>query len=449
MFFFQGCTLRYSFCRPLTQVECGILRGYTRRISSMLDYKQRLDWKSVCTLSNSPATEPLFPHLRNLRFVLANKNDTKHLLYMPFPSLTTLTLFFDGDLQVTLGSLESLCKLSPNVTKLMIHVRCSDLAFGECFFRNLCQWQNLRNVEYSGVPPDLNALGHVSCMPALTLFAFRLSSTIMDQITSSKSPLLVSNLRALTLAADFLEPISLFLLRCRLPAITDFSAFAETWLDKQDVSTFLTSVQTSGIEPTLQTLSLSQRHSSALGGDFQPVLGFEGLQPCMALSNLRRINFDLEWMVDLKDDDLLAFASTWPHLEYLTINVNWGWHTPGGITPNGLLQLLQTCQSLSRVALAIDTRGYTECDLSPGSLGFTLPSNFSINVVDSAIEEECVPAIAAFFASIAPSPNFSFHASPDSTVRRFIYRERWDDVYKLANEAVRQRFLVSRILVRV
>lgn len=76
-------------------------------------------------------------------------------------------------------------------------------------------------------------------------------------------------------------------------------------------------------------------------------------------------------------------------------------------SPNGLLQLLgQTCRSLSEIALAIDTRGYTDFRESLTSLGLTLPSSFSINVLGSLIEEESVPA--AFLATIAPCLEFSF-----------------------------------------
>ena len=54
----------------------------------------------------------------------------------------------------------------------------------------------------------------------------------------------------------------------------------------------------------------------------------------------------------------------------------------------------------------MDTRGYTERPSSLASHGLTLPPELAIDAVDSVIEEGAVPAIAAFFASIAPDPAF-------------------------------------------
>lgn len=113
------------------------------------------------------------------------------------------------------------------------------------------------------------------------------------------------------------------------------------------------------------------------------------------------------------------------------------WNTPRGyrITPDGLLKLLQKCQSLYKVAIAVDTRGYTE---SPEkglleSTGFTMPCVW-INVVDSAIEAESVPVLEAFFAW-TPFCAVDVHSLTCRSVRRpgwNAYKERWDEVYTRA-----------------
>ena len=164
------------------------------------------------------------------------------------------------------------------------------------------------------------------------------------------------------------------------------------------------------------------------------VLKFEDLQSCVALSNLRHIFLSLFWDVDLTNSELVTLASAWPHLEGLLINAQRGWNTPGGITPNRVVQLLQTCRSLSCVALAIDTRGYIEFRESPVTLALTLAPTFSINVLDSTIEEESVLAMAAFLAGIAPCLNFGFTVIDEND-----HAKRWYDVYGRANGALRQR----------
>ncbi|KAF8420959.1 hypothetical protein L210DRAFT_806203, partial [Boletus edulis BED1] len=75
------------------------------------------------------------------------------------------------------------------------------------------------------------------------------------------------------------------------------------------------------------------------------------LQPWMPLSNFRFISLAIEWVVNLSDSELLTWASAWPHLEHFLINERWGWNSQGGITPNGLLQLLQICPSLNKISL--------------------------------------------------------------------------------------------------
>ena len=47
---------------------------------------------------------------------------------------------------------------------------------------------------------------------------------------------------------------------------------------------------------------------------------------------------------------------------------------------------------------------------SPQLQGLTLPRTFSINILDSSIEQESVLAIATFFASIMSYSNFLFWA---------------------------------------
>ena len=154
----------------------------------------------------------------------------------------------------------------------------------------------------------------------------------------------------------------------------------------------------------------------------------------MALSNLRRIELNIGWIIDLTEGQVLTLASA---LEHFLINADWGWNSLGGITPDGLIQLLQTCRSLSGITLALDTRGYTEScpSQSPASLGLALPHRFSIDVVDSIIEAESVPAVAAFISGIAACCKSIFTFDSWDRVRmvalpdREEYVECWDDVH--------------------
>ncbi|KAF8550694.1 hypothetical protein OG21DRAFT_386347 [Imleria badia] len=431
-------TKRYSFRKSLTQIEWDILRSYTRRIRSLLDDGNILDWESVSIFLSPPTTEPLFPNLRHLHARRLTETKIKYLLYMPFPSLMSLDLSFTftkreypNSLQ---GSFELFFKFSPNIKRLRIFLSQPDIMFSNFFSTYICRWQSLETLDYFNITLDVDALAHLSRMPALS----QLSCT--PSATSPPAPLSFSNLHHLTLRSVFLYPISQFLSRTRLPAITDFSAYIECCPSKQCLYSFFASVQASAIGHTIEELQFEEGLGMQDGGEVTYVLGFEDLQPCTAFSNLRRIYLDLGWDVGLSDSELLTLALAWPHLEHLLINVEWGWNTPGGITPNGLLQLLQTCPSLSEIGLAIDTQGYTEFRESRASLGLIMSPTFSMDVLDSLIEDESVPAMAAFLAGISPCPNFSFraHQSIWFTEERPDHEARWYDAYNRANVALSQ-----------
>ncbi|KAG9316245.1 hypothetical protein JVU11DRAFT_2272 [Chiua virens] len=97
---------------------------------------------------------------------------------------------------------------------------------------------------------------------------------------------------------------------------------------------------------SITTLALFQHHSparSSPGSD--NVLVCDDLRPIMAFKCLRRLDFNLNWNVELSDDDLMELASAWHHLEIFLINREWGWRqTSHGITPDGIVRLLQTSQ---------------------------------------------------------------------------------------------------------
>lgn len=152
--------------------------------------------------------------------------------------------------------------------------------------------------------------------------------------------------------------------------------------------------------------------------------------------------------MDLKDSDLLELAYTCPQLSSLGINEPFGWRTPG-ITPTGLVRLLQQCPSLSRLCTALHTRGSTLHSQMQTSHRIPMrQSPFSMNVADSVIDLESIPAFTAFFADMFPllgqDKQFSFrswdsqwmcHRSPDS----IFYMERWGAVCRLAKQISLER----------
>ena len=408
----------------------------------MVDLCDLLNWESVGTFLNPPTTQPLFPNLRYLRASGLTEIKIKHFLCMPFPSLISLEVGYqreDASSRLQ-GSLESFSKFSPNLRRLTLDMHQLDITFINFFSSYICRWQDLHTVHCDRVPLDMDALAHLSRMPALT----RLRCMPSDTFPPFDSPIFLANLHDLSLYSESLDPISQLLSRVRLPAIVRFMAQVNCRPSNHAFSLFLAGVQASVIGNTIQALKFEDVDVSGMDDeedtedDPRPGLGFEDLQPYMAFSNLRRIDLELSWDVCLTDNELLTLTSAWPHLEQIFINEEQGWGMVSGITPNGLLHLLHKCRSLREIALTINTHGYTEFCKSRASLGSTLPSIFYIDVLESHIEAESVPAIAAFLAAIAPRPNFFFYAHDGLHGRRKDDDSKalWHEAYRRANLAL-------------
>ena len=174
-----------------------------------------------------------------------------------------------------------------------------------------------------------------------------------------------------------------------------------------------------------------------------PLLTLEDIHYFTAL-NLTSINIDLDWIVDLKDSDLVEIASLCQRLEHLIINENHRWRA-AGITPAGLAQFLQRCPSTLQLCIALDTRGYTSPPQIQTCGGSAPPNLITINVADSVIEAESVPALAASFADIFPLvAHGPFHFIYWSGWRMRcpdwgVYTKRWQDVCTLAQQKLPER----------
>ena len=303
----------------------------------------------------------------------------------------------------------------------------------------MCRWSNPQIVLCPQISLDMNALTHLSRTPGLTQLSFAPSATFSG---TPSDALLFSALYELKLFSDSLITILKLLAHLQLPAVKDFVVEIKNSPSRQNFTSFLAALQQSGVSDSITRLRLFQFQHPPENTQSAPVLAAGDLRSSMALGNLRHLILNLRWNVCLTDSDLLTLASAWPYLEQLFINDDWGWQTSGGITPDGLVCLLQTCPSIGQLALAIDTRNYTNIPpaRSPASLGLALPPSFFINVVDSVIDAASVPAIAAFFANIVPSTNFTLGAWGRRLNK--VYADHWIDVSFRAREAVAHRSVV-------
>lgn len=177
----------------------------------------------------------------------------------------------------------------------------------------------------------MDALVHLSRMPALTQLEFALSAILL----AADSPLSFSNLHKMRLQSKSLHPISHLLSLIRLPTITDFTARIDDCPSRRELVSLFAGVQTSNTSGTIKHLALNQSSSLRISVfHSEPLLlCFEDLLPCMTLGNLSCLTLDIGWNVGLTETNLLQLASAWSHLEMLFINESFGWNTLSGITP--------------------------------------------------------------------------------------------------------------------
>ena len=144
---------------------------------------------------------------------------TMPLLHLPLPSLAFLDVKFESPHSFQ-NSLASFPKFSPKLRRFFIRMPQLKDTFSKIGPNYICRWRNLCSLICPQVALDLNALAHLTQMPALTRLTFALSNTL----PASDSPHLFSNLHELTLHSKSLDPISrLFshlLSRKLLPTLT-------------------------------------------------------------------------------------------------------------------------------------------------------------------------------------------------------------------------------------
>jgi len=228
----------------------------------------------------------------------------------------------------------------------------------------------------------------------------------------------------------------------RLPSVESLAVYVDTCPTQHAFRSYLIDFQKICNHHSLLSLKVVQTRSPSYANPIERYqLTFEDFRPCMALDRLHYIDINIASSVHLTDHDLLELTSAWPHLECLLINEEWGWKTEGGVTPNGLLRLLQSHSSLQRFCLAMDTRGYAKFSQVPESAQIAelitrVP--LSVNVADSMIQPESVEALGIFFRKIMQpraAVTSAFWGTPVMADRldSEMMKRLWEDVFVKAH----------------
>ena len=220
-----------------------------RRIRPILDFRKGLNQKSFKTLANPPTTEPLFPNFRMLRGGYAKKYMS--LLHIPLPPLIFLSVE-PNDSQQFQNSIELFPKFSPNIRALLISAYQPEATPIQSEPSYIYRWQNLQSVICPELAFGADVILRFSCMSALTYLEFSLNAVLPP----SDPPLFFAHLVRLVLNSESLRPISRLLSHCRLPAITYLSALIDSCPSRQELSSFLDGIRTSGALQRLRVDSI-------------------------------------------------------------------------------------------------------------------------------------------------------------------------------------------------
>ncbi|KAF8548441.1 hypothetical protein OG21DRAFT_1501012 [Imleria badia] len=447
----------YSFSRKLNEAEWKTLRSYTRRVQFIHGFSTHLgslDDNSIRAVFNPPSSAPLFPNLRSLYW----RDITSFpVVHVAVPLLTSLTLhvhFYPGGGCLSRHFLDSAADLCPNIKQFRIYMS-RPHPLDETISRHVCRWTSLQVMGSHNVALNVDAITHLSSMSTLTRLSFTLSPKLADHITDLDSVFVFSHLAHLEIHSEFLASITGLLPHIQLPVVKGLVVKVWSSPSKQAVETYLTTIRNACPSDALTHLKLldtgdQMRNPIHLDPQAQHHLTLDVLLPCMYFVNLCGIHVNLKWCVNLTDVDLLALASASPRLEHLIINDMWGWRTEGGITLDGLLQLLRACPSLYDMCFAIDTPTYTQI---PEGLDVSFPARprLWMNVVDSDIHAADVPALVSVFTEAKLEPAV-FMAWSGTDMKHLAgaraARSLWETVYKQVKVAFTEESVAPETLDR-
>ena len=396
----------YSFKRRPNKTEWNILRSYTRRIwhiSGCANPDRWLDSDTLIAICSPPVTDPLFPNLRSLHWKGFKIIPAVHIAVS---SLTRLYLeFLQGDVPALKDFLDVVQSQCPNIKHYQI-----DIPRPHTFDKTICDHirhqTHLQEFRSHGVIFDAAMILHLSRIPTLARLSLVWIPDEPDWTFSSESAPVFSTLTHMEMGSQLLESVTILLSLTQLPVIEDLSVTFHACPSKEAFKSHLTTIRHTCSSVSLVTIKIRATLFSRFLSDVLIESGHRltlgDVRPCMAFVNLRHVHINLQWYVDLTDSDLLALASEWPRMHSLVINDRWGWRTTGGITLQGLLQLLQACRSLSELCIAIRTDSFVN-PVHGFETGFLAPPSLALSLADSPIRSVDVPALVDTFKTLGMS----------------------------------------------
>ncbi|EIW79225.1 hypothetical protein CONPUDRAFT_74704 [Coniophora puteana RWD-64-598 SS2] len=376
---------------------------------------------------------PVLPSLQHLYWKESGTSNHNLQFLGLFLSSTLMTLKINlGGLNPDSYSLPVFAPVPrkcPNITTLDIQGYGSTAAFMVMVSEIVCACKQLRSLKCDSLTPD--AWTHLGQLATLTSIRLLFDPT---QLPRTFPTLFFPNSESITLETQSPAVTSSLLLKEARPKIF---IFRTTYPDSQfafgqclPITTVLANLVNFCDKSLLESFTFylggNQPNFDSTHRSGEADLTIQYIDPVLNVINLRELNISVVGKVHLDNTDIQALATSWPHLQTLQLNIEFGWHVTK-VTMDGVIALLKSCSKLKKLAMAFDA---TKLDNLPRRLQDEpwITSLTSLNVLDSPVEDPS--AVALIINQMVPKLcELDYWAVPPNLVRpkKLIIeqRERW------------------------
>ncbi|KAF8554790.1 hypothetical protein OG21DRAFT_1508570 [Imleria badia] len=366
-----GSDSRYKLLQPLSPQQWHLIQKYTSRITVLLSCPTDMPYALP---SNSrpqaiaahwpPSFEPLptlFPKLKAIESAYPRSDNVALFHLFNGPSLNQLGICsLEGDLssQTLIDFVSAMGILYPNMKTFsynaMISQKNPDTMI-RALSKSIRSWKHLERVDLDTLDLDTAAYEHLMRLDSLTSLTLTLVYDCLPRLRQAVLPRkpfpMLTDLALVDRDYHILRMVEW--LNCL--HLCPSSLFCQTGgydTDAQQISDLCHAISAQLCHKSLETIILASC-------DVPPSVQVDSIRPLFSFTRLRCVKLTGLCRTFLSDDDLLELATSWPLLQTMSLNYYTTVQTHAVIMPTlkGVFHLLQHCQHLRQLTIAIDARG--------------------------------------------------------------------------------------------
>ncbi|KAJ7856550.1 hypothetical protein B0H13DRAFT_1177678 [Mycena leptocephala] len=282
---------------------------------------------------------------------------------------------------------------------------------------------------------DREALLHLGRLPTLTTLS--LEGTKIPMISLPRGDHLFSSLKFLDLRHITMAHLIAFInltMNCPLERleIKDIDDRLFISVVEQLYSTLAT--QCSRWHDTLRDLTILP--GVRPGGAAPALFSITGdvLRHLFCFKNMVSVDLSQPLGFNLHDGDIFDLASSWPRLDYLSLEGN---HAPSHVTLRALYAFVRHCPNLSYLVIALDATDIAglESDGSEGRACQTMLTHIDLGYSSIATAAPVAAFLSATFPNLTAISSAYYDIRTDPESEEAEYGDRWKEVDRLLRES--------------